>query len=250
MYQLWSASCCLVLYLTKVCRLVHAASSWSSLAQSLLPIEGEQLEKSSNTAVLQQQLGEQDADSLNGYEDYVPLVAKVDQSTSNGSNNGGSSSGNNGGSSSGNNGGNNGDSMSELVAAAANWNVPSTAAYPSSDRVQQRARNHKTVTEHTLSPVAVLPQLLEDAALKAAVAPAGLGVKKVLIETPLKVVAAASEDDAADLVSHTCGSITPHLQRSHVYQHTPASAASAARVGSRSSSVSWAPQTPGSGAVR
>jgi hypothetical protein len=228
--------------MTVICRLVHAASSWNAIARSLLPSEGPQLDQSSRAAALQQD-DAQDGDSLNGSEDYVPLVASGQPSIG--------SSGAAG-------------SMSDLVAAAATWTAPDLASSFPPQRVHERVLQQPAATagaSHPHSTAAAAPQLPEAASVKAAAPPAGLGVKKVIIKVPSTVTAAATAvtnagaDAGADAgasagdVSDAHGPSTPHPQRVLIPPHTPASAA---RVGGRSAvaSVAWAPQTPGSGAVR
>jgi hypothetical protein len=224
--------------MTVICRLVHAASSWNAVARSLLSSEGPQLDQSSRAAALQQD-DAQDGDSLNGSDDYVPLVASGQPSIG--------SSGAAG-------------SMSDLVAAAATWNAPDLVSTFPPQRVHERVLQQPAATAGASRPhstAAAAPQLQVAASLKETAAPAGPGVKKVLIKVPSTVAAAAAAvtnagaDACADAgdVSDADGPSTPHPQRVLIHPHTPASAA---RVGGRSAvaSVAWAPQTPGSGAVR
>ena len=226
-----------VSHVTVVCRLVHAASSWNSIAQSLMPSDGLPLDQSSSSrAAVQQQVDEQDDDSLIGGEDYVPLVACGQPSI------GGSGAV---------------GSMSDLVAAAATWSAPDQTSAPPPQRVHERALQQPAASAggpHPHSSAAAPPQLSEAAAVKAAAATFGHGVKKVIIKVPSTAAAAATAaatHDGADagVVLDGYGPSTPHLQPSLLHPHTPASTA---RVGGRSAaaSVAWAPQTPGSGAVR
>ena len=213
---------CIVSLVTLSCRLVHAASSWNVHAPALTHHgDGQDSQQQQ-----QQQQGDRDDDSLEGVDEFEPLVT----------------------------------SDLPVAGSSSSRSAISVDDVPPAALVQRAPPRHVRVAldeaplaladEHTAVPSTSRSRGVAAVEASASASAArSSGVKKVVVRLPVSfqdtapaVAAAASAHDA------TVSVIPSTPSHSRFLQHTPSSASRG--FGATAAAAAWAPSTPGSGAVR
>jgi hypothetical protein len=210
------------------CRLVHAASSWNVHAAALMQVELDEGRVDSSDAQQQEQqnYGDEEADSLTGQDEFVPLVKSDLQAAAASSSSGHAAS-----------------NMDDLVSSAAAWRDPAHGA---------DAAPECPLPAHSLAPSSAPVAAASAASDSSSAAPLPLqnsSVKKVVIKLPTSIKDARSAGAGASgaYSDDAAVSVVPSTPSQHrLLQHAPLSVSR----GFGAAASALAPSTPGSGAVR